>query len=709
MLGVSLRTLIALLQLPFVFATSVVAAQSPVQDSVPSDKGDTNDFLFRPTIGLGVGMLTFYGDVGKNHRFYHPTVSRVGYELKVSNPLTPYLDLGFHVMRGKLGANERFQGRNLNFESQITTGGFNLTYNFDNLLPKDRNVEPFLSVGIESFEFLSKTDLYDENGNRYHYWSDGTIRDLPENGNNADEAKLLTRDYTYETDLRELNLDGFGDYPERSWAIPVSVGAEMHLSDRVDMRLSSSMYFTFTDYIDNVTGQSKGSRQGDPQNDKYLYSSVSIHYDLHYTPFEDEDNPEEDGIPLKKRQFDGADEDGDAVVDFLDDCPHTPDRASVDRNGCPLDTDNDGVPNYTDERIESPDSLLRRVDSSGVALTDEELKQRYLVYMDSTGEYTVPKDTVPSSSVVEGELPLAKRQKGVEKDFPRKRFMVKVGESKKGISIEERERLLSISDVRTIDHGDTAIYVVGNYKSLPDAVRKKFELEAKGVKGKLISKRGDQIRDEEVTYADPSKESGAVAGDKKEDEELVFRVQLGAFNQALSRDVFSNIPNLLVIHGDDDLVRYVTGSFTSVKDAAKHKTEMFLKGYKDAFITAYKGGERISLDEAGAEVIGNEDLTKVRTGSVDKDMVRFSVQIGAFKKEIPTQKLRSYMELGQIRTAQEDGITKYLFGEFESEKAAEKALENVEEKGVEGAFVVGLFKRNLISSEEAKKLLNKGE
>lgn len=709
MVGVSFRSLILLFLLQFVFLANNASAQAAEEDSASADQEDTSDFVFKPTVGLGVGMLTFYGDVGKNHRFYHPTVSRVGYELKVSNPLTPYLDLGFHVMRGKLGANERFPERNLNFESRITTGGFNLTYNFDNFLPKDRNVEPYLSVGLESFEFLSKTDLYDEHGNRYHYWSDGTIRNMPEDAANADEAKVITRDYTYETDLRELNLDGFGDYSERSWAVPVSVGAEMHLSERVDLRLSSTMYFSFTDYIDNVTDKSKGHRQGDPQNDKYLYSSVSLHYDLHYTPFKKEKKPEEKAVPLREFKFDGADEDEDAVVDFLDKCPHTPAQVSVDSNGCPLDKDNDAVPDHTDKQPGSQDSLLRRVDSSGIALMDQELKHRYLVYMDSTGKYTEPKDTVYSSSVIEGDLPLPKKGGEVEKDFPKKRFMVKVGKSTKGISVEERQRLLSISDVRTIDKGDTAIYVVGNYDNLPDAVRRKFELEAKGVKGNVISKQGDRIKKEEVTYASPSKESGSTSSEKKGKKEVVFRVQLGAFEETLSRDIFSDVPNLLVIHGDDDLVRYVTGSFRAIQDAAKHKTEMYLKGYKDAFITAYKNGERIPLAEAGANVVGEEDMTKSRTGSINTDLIGFAVQIGAFKNKIPTKKLRSFMKLGEVRTVVEDGITKYLFGKYDSRKTAEKALGKVKEKGVEGAFIVGLFKQNVIPAEEAQKLLKKGK
>ena len=32
-------------------------------------------------------MFTFYGDIGSNHKGYHPTVSRIGYDLRLINPI----------------------------------------------------------------------------------------------------------------------------------------------------------------------------------------------------------------------------------------------------------------------------------------------------------------------------------------------------------------------------------------------------------------------------------------------------------------------------------------------------------------------------------------------------------------------------------------------------------------------------------------------
>ena len=54
------------------------------------------------------------------------------------------------------------------------------------------------------------------------------------------------------------------------------------------------------------------------------------------------------GVPVDK---DGCplDSDNDGVADYLDKCPNTPAGVSVGADGCPLDTDGDGVPDYLDK------------------------------------------------------------------------------------------------------------------------------------------------------------------------------------------------------------------------------------------------------------------------------------------------------------------------------------------------------------------------
>jgi hypothetical protein len=67
------------------------------------------------------------------------------------------------------------------------------------------------------------------------------------------------------------------------------------------------------------------------------------------------------------------DEDGDFVLDISDRCPGTPLGVAVDTLGCPLDGDNDGVPDYLDQE---PGTAERAwVDEQGVTVTRSEFAE----------------------------------------------------------------------------------------------------------------------------------------------------------------------------------------------------------------------------------------------------------------------------------------------------------------------------------------------
>jgi outer membrane protein OmpA-like peptidoglycan-associated protein len=64
------------------------------------------------------------------------------------------------------------------------------------------------------------------------------------------------------------------------------------------------------------------------------------------------------------------DSDGDGVPDYLDKCPGTPKAAwgMVDDAGCPFDSDGDGVPDYIDECPNTPEAARGKVDAKGCEL-----------------------------------------------------------------------------------------------------------------------------------------------------------------------------------------------------------------------------------------------------------------------------------------------------------------------------------------------------
>ena len=94
--------------------------------------------------------------------------------------------------------------------------------------------------------------------------------------------------------------------------------------------------------------------------------------------------------------------------------------------------------------------------------------------------------------------------------------------------------------------------------------------------------------------------------------DIVYRVQLGAYKNRISKGVFRNAGTILELKTDDDVYRYATKGLKTIEGAANLKADLVLEGYGDAFITAYKDGKRIpmSATKATMETQEKEDITK---------------------------------------------------------------------------------------------------
>ena len=63
------------------------------------------------------------------------------------------------------------------------------------------------------------------------------------------------------------------------------------------------------------------------------------------------------------------DSDKDGIVDYLDNCANTPIGVSVTEKGCPIDTDNDGIADYLDQCPNTPSNII--VDSIGCPVDND--------------------------------------------------------------------------------------------------------------------------------------------------------------------------------------------------------------------------------------------------------------------------------------------------------------------------------------------------
>jgi len=337
--------------------------------------------VYKPVVGIGIGVMNYFGDI-KND-YYSPTIGTPGYKVF----LTTFVDnshmlrADFFFMGGRINGNERSFSKpidNFNFQTSIYNFGFDLNYDFDHLYKKrDRRIHPFISLGISTTLFSSTadstgtyfdSDLQQNVEARYHYWTDGTIRNVPEAAANIEGSRLMKRDFTYETPLRQYDW-GLGKYAEYAFVIPFDFGIDMTLSDRLMLRVGNSICYTFSDAIDHVSYENSSGKTGKKGNDFYNYTYVSIHLDL----FSSAKTLKIERL-FREMEFDPmlfGDEDNDGWMDGWDDCPGTPPGVSADSSGCPVDSDKDGIYDYTDKQPFTTAGAF--VNEEGVEITADDL------------------------------------------------------------------------------------------------------------------------------------------------------------------------------------------------------------------------------------------------------------------------------------------------------------------------------------------------
>lgn len=359
----------------FQFLFLHLSAQEDIWEKMLREEVEVANPVYKPVVGFGPGYLHFTGDIKNNVR--NPLVGNMGFKFNVATFLdnNHYYVTNFTLTYGTLTGNQRSlsnPAQNLNFQTSIIAFALNLEYRFGHFYKKTPVLSPFISAGVENFQFNAKGDLYDATGNLYFYWSDGTIRNRPQD---VYPNRFLQRDYTYETDLRELDIYGKGKYPENAFAIPIDAGLDFHVSNRLTIRFGHSVHLTNTDYLDNLGGinntSANGNAGGNKKNDRFSFSYVTVHLDLFSSPR----TKVVEKMFVSLEDFDYAlyeDEDNDGVFDGWDKCPGTPAGVAVDTSGCPIDSDRDGIPDYQDREPNSAPGSI--VDQYGVTIPDNKIE-----------------------------------------------------------------------------------------------------------------------------------------------------------------------------------------------------------------------------------------------------------------------------------------------------------------------------------------------
>jgi len=104
----------------------------------------------------------------------------------------------------------------------------------------------------------------------------------------------------------------------------------------------------------------------------------------------------------------------------------------------------------------------------------------------------------------------------------------------------------------------------------------------------------------EVTPMEPVKSEPKEVVAKKEGN-VQYSVQVGAFRNALQSDVLSkkfNISETIKSEMAEGYNKFMVGSFNEYKQARSHREDVKQKGCSSAFVVAYNGAKRITVQEA---------------------------------------------------------------------------------------------------------------
>ncbi|MES2284228.1 MAG: hypothetical protein V4547_00985 [Bacteroidota bacterium] len=236
---------------------------------------------------------------------------------------------------------------------------------------------------------------------------------------------------------------------------------------------------------------------------------------------------------------------------------------------------------------------------------------------------------------------------------------------------------------------------------------------------------------------------------------LFYTVQVGVFSQPVVAGKLYNMKPLYTETAANGNLRYYTGIYKSVSRAAE-ATEMINDvGIKDAFVTAYYNGKRISLAEAkqyekqgdgvfttGASVnklpvftaLPKQSLVEERTITDITDIVKpaannsvsnqtnkdvppssteannsgiiYKIQIGAFNDEVPLEIANKFIKIASkgIKTYKDNnGLTVYTVGNLKTYDEANQLKSEVVAESLTDAFIVAFRNGEKIPVEEARQ------
>ena len=239
----------------------------------------------RAEIAVSGGVVNYIGDLANESMFPYSSASLggavtlrnfAGNQRERYKAFDLQVRLSWHRLQydetdplsGKQGIQLRNYLRGLNFRNDLlgAEAGMNYTIYVNKHQPLWKpTFSFFFSAGLGVFYGQPKADLFHGDvslANRYYFWNDGTVRDVPENSQLI--GKEIERDGVYETNLRDWKTEGQGydkeihqsvPYEWLNIGIPLGAGVRYCYNKQITFSAELNYYYFFTDFLDDVSNR----------------------------------------------------------------------------------------------------------------------------------------------------------------------------------------------------------------------------------------------------------------------------------------------------------------------------------------------------------------------------------------------------------------------------------------------------------------------
>ena len=647
----------------------------------------------QPKLHIGFGNFNFKGDISDNRNT--GIIGQSGFQIGLSTNLSEYINASLLMEEGVV----RVDGINrddlpTNFMSTINTIGIRFDYNFKNVF-KNRLLTPYAGIGLSYLKFDSKGS-YDNSKDEY-------------------EIDLLSQWL-----LDPANTEA---YNQKGIDIPLSIGLNLKINDRLNLKIGTTYHYTNTDYIDNIL---------DDSSDKYFVNSAYIVYDLHCHICEEKYVPEikDDYIIVDFNALDKEDEDKDGIIDIDDFCIGTPKNVKVDAKGCPIDTDKDNIPDYLDKEPNTPKGAVVNID--GIQLTDEMSETIFLKYLNTASRKDANsyfEDSYPSDKFIkltkkvvniEGDTLLVdiykpklfqqiyNQQKEFENEITPTQYFdlnsdtiykLQIAKFLDGIEPSEINRLMSIKNLKSTLENNFTVYYLGDFKDVLKARQKQKQLINSGYMNVIVieDNQGD-LRT--ITNEEMNEERNRRASKKLEDlpslEEVVFRVELDVLKDP-DTDYYG-LDDIVPFAGKNGFFHIVTDSYDTYEDALKRRNDLYIMSYENSKVIAIKEGEVVDAKDY-------MDLSQSKEEVNAYGDVIFKVQLGIYSENDVAEVIKVNELEGVDKTKISEGVYRYTIGTYTSIQGAMLKLKQVTKKGYEGSYIISFYNDEQISIKKAKALI----